>query len=57
MKKYIIYKFEDFGDFNCIETIAKDGTPILKGRFENYKYKNKNVGHEFINDGTNIEIL
>ena len=57
MKKYIIYKFEDLGEFNCIETIAKDGTPILKGRFEKYIYKNKKDSHEFINDNSNIEII
>ena len=57
MKKYIICKFEDLGDFNCIETIAKDGTPILKGRFEKHIYKNKKDCHEFINDNSNIEII
>jgi len=57
MKKYIIYKFEDLGYFNCIETIDIDGTNILKGKFEKYNYKNKKDCHEFINDNTNVEII
>lgn len=56
MEKYIIGKFENNGIFNCVEIIV-DNELMLKGRFENYKYKKSSDFHQFYKENNNTLIL